>query len=811
MPIAKIQLDRETDVAPRPFIISANIAALITLFVGILALPMVSLSQFGIGPDVAKKFFLLGVLVVAIALWIVGRLQDGEIKLPWSLPIAMLPLVPLGFIIASIFSSGVRYSLLGSLYQSGTALSILALATLTLLIAIFFDSRKHLFNLYLGISFVALVVGVYYLLFIPVGAFVWSGIFNFLPQVLVGKWYETAVFFGFSALVSLFMLELSALGNSLLLKRLIMASFVVSLLMLMLTNFTLVWIITGVVSLSVFVYALAVGSNQGKDQRGFLDGHQVFRPSFFFLLVALLFIILGRAGGPLNDGLNAVYAKANITFVEVRPGWVSSYEVAKEVLKKDPLTGIGPNNFSSAWSMYRPKIVNELQFWNVNFSEAVGSLPTFVVTTGLVGTLAILALFFALVYVAITSFRRLSAEPMTQFLAVLSMVGMFYFWLTCILYTPDTLGLPMLFIMTGVFLATLTTAKVLPTKTITINSNSKTHFISLLVLVLLLIVTIALGYLLLQRFWSVIRYQQAVQAMSVGNLERADTLSTKAIKLNTKDPAYFRLYSRIKIEELNKLVASEEGRTASAQPIIKNLFDASIVSATEAIKLAPSDYANTMALGNVYEYLAGLGIKGAYEQAKINYENAIKQNPNNPEIFLSLARLEITQNRFSVARDYLEKALKIKTNYSSSILLLSQLDVEDVGTSAAIRRLEEATAVVPGDTSILFQLGFLRYRTGDYAGAVEAMQSVIRFSPNGLNANASYFLGLAYDGLGQTAKAIEQFSLIARYNPDNTEVKTIITNLKSGRAALAGLGGEPVKAEPTEEETEADQTAEKTK
>ncbi|OHA58492.1 MAG: hypothetical protein A2571_01805 [Candidatus Vogelbacteria bacterium RIFOXYD1_FULL_44_32] len=817
MPIVKIESAREAILAPvRRSMISANTAAFFTLFVGIIILPLISLSQFGIGPDVAKKFFLLGVLVVTIALWLVGRLQDGEVKLPWSLPMIFLPLISVSFIISAIFSTGVRHSLLGSLYQSGTALSILALSALTFFIVLFVDSRKHLFNLYLGISLAALVVAVYYLLVVPLGSWLWPSLFNYLPQVLIGKWYETAVFFGFTALVALFMLELPALGTSLVLKRLSIASFVASLLMLMFTNFTIVWIITGVIALSVFVYALAASAGQQTEvRRGFLDGRQVFRPSFFFLLLALLFIILGRPGGPLNDGLNTIYAKANVSFVEVRPGWASTLMVATEVLKRDPLTGIGPNNFSNAWASYRPRVVNELQYWNVDFADSVGIIPTFVVTTGLAGTLALVLFFLSLVYVAVKSISKLPNDPLTQFLVVLSGVGALYFWLTSFLYTPDAIGLPMLFVMTGLFLASLTVAKILPVKTIQINSNPRTYFAYLLVLVLLLVMAITGGYILLQRFWSVVRYQQATVALAKSEVDKADSLVISAIKLNSKDPLYYRLLSRIKLEELNRLISTAEGKSESAKPILQNMIGTAIAAAQEAVKLDPGSYGSTVALGNVYEYLAGLGVAGAYDQAKVAYEDAAKKNQNNPEILLSLARLEITQGKFASARTYLEKALAIKSNYSSSILLLSQLDLEDIGTSAAIKRLETALAAVPNDTSLLFQLGFLRYRAGDYEGTANAMRSVISFSPGGLNANASYFLGLAYDKLGQTAKAIEQFALIARYNPDNVEVKEILRNLRAGRPALAGLGEQaPAEAEPAEEDdqaTEAEATKEQKK
>ena len=65
-------------------------------------------------------------------------------------------------------------------------------------------------------------------------------------------------------------------------------------------------------------------------------------------------------------------------------------------------------------------------------------------------------------------------------------------------------------------------------------------------------------------------------------------------------------------------------------------------------------------------------------------------------------------------------------------------------------------------------------------------ERTIQLSPN--YSNARYFLGLIYDRESEVkAKALEQFLIIAALNPDNDEVKKIITNLRAGRSALFGI------------------------
>jgi tetratricopeptide (TPR) repeat protein len=53
--------------------------------------------------------------------------------------------------------------------------------------------------------------------------------------------------------------------------------------------------------------------------------------------------------------------------------------------------------------------------------------------------------------------------------------------------------------------------------------------------------------------------------------------------------------------------------------------------------------------------------------------------------------------------------------------------------------------------------------------------------------NAMYFLGLTYDKLGDKQKALEQFQKVSDLNPDNADVKKIVSNLQAGKKALDGL------------------------
>ena len=76
----------------------------------------------------------------------------------------------------------------------------------------------------------------------------------------------------------------------------------------------------------------------------------------------------------------------------------------------------------------------------------------------------------------------------------------------------------------------------------------------------------------------------------------------------------------------------------------------------------------------------------------------------------------------------------------------------------------------------------MKYQLGDISGARGAFANLLSINPN--YSNAKYYLGLIYDRDGNKQAAIKEFEEILQLNPGNADVKRILDNLKSGKAAL---------------------------
>ena len=88
--------------------------------------------------------------------------------------------------------------------------------------------------------------------------------------------------------------------------------------------------------------------------------------------------------------------------------------------------------------------------------------------------------------------------------------------------------------------------------------------------------------------------------------------------------------------------------------------------------------------------------------------------------------------------------------------------------------------LTPNDPTAYFELGLLQYNAAEYSDAVTSLAKAVSLSPN--YSNAQYFLGISYSKTGDNADAIVQFETLAKTNPNNTDVASILSNLKAGKA-----------------------------
>ena len=752
--------------------------AFIVLQVTLFLTPIFFIPSLAVPLQTGRAAFILYGIIIAFIIWAIARLKDGIFEAPKSLFYASAGVLALAYTAAALFSANQSVSLSGTGLELGTLAFFLPSLVLFALVPLLVKTQEQIFRSYatLLVSFflVALFHGIRFIFGADTLSF---GIFTSATANMLGKWNDLGIFFGFSTIVSLITLERATLSK--LFKILTYICFIVSLIMLVVVNFSPVWISLAVLSLVFFVYKLSFGKEEGQ------LGARIPYHALAVLIISVLFMFAGaKISGLISDSLGT-------SQVEVRPSWGATFDIAKSAIKADPVFGVGPNRFSSQWLAHKPAGINSTQFWNVDFNYGIGFIPSFVATTGLLGLVSVLLFVGLFIALALKALLRPSASPFARYLLLSSLFASVYLWIFSFIYVPSAAIWILTVIFSGLFVAAAREDKVIETKTLSVLNRPAASFVSVLLTILALIGAVSFGYFVTIKFLANVYFQKGITTINVSNdIVMGEKGITQAITLSPSD-TYYQSLSELYLVKINTLFQDTKITQSDAQAQFQQLLGVAIQSAQAAVAYDSTNYQNYLTLGRIFEAVVPLKIEGAYDNAKKAYESALAVNPESPEIYLVLARLEVANGDNKAAKDFIAKALEKKNDYADAIFLLSQIQISENDVVNAINSVSAVATLSPNDPGIFFQLGLLYYNQKNFQNSALALERAVKLNPQ--YANAKYFLGLSYYENKNTAGALAQFKEIATTNPDNAELKAIIANLEAGKAPITP-GANPVKS-----------------
>jgi len=724
---------------------------------------------------------------LAFIVFLLSVLKSGKFELPTGWVFGGAGLVVFTTFLSAVFSGTVKMSLIGYGFEIGTFSFILAMFLFMFLVSTLYRTKERIFYAYLLFFVSFLVIAFYHLARLLLGpGFLSFGAFNTNIANAVGRWNDLAIFFGLAVVLSLVTFETLSLSK--LFRWLLYVILTVSLIFLAVVNFFTVWFVVGVFALTFFVYVFSFNSAEGlrdsqtnsnilKNISPRLATKRISYHSLIVLLVSAIFLIANAQIG------NFLATKLGISNLEVRPTMQSNYDIAKGTFKSHLLFGAGPNRFTNEWLIQKPVAVNQTVFWDTDFNYGYGLIPTFVVTTGLLGSISWTIFLALFVFVGFKLIFANGQDVFYRYLGISSFLVSLFLWIMAVLYVPSISIVTLTFFFTGLFFASAYAQGVLKTRSLSFFANPRLSFVAVLVLILVLIATLAFGYLIFQKSLSSYYFQKSVGVVNTsGDIENASKLMLRALSLS-QDDLYWRALTQINLLQLNQLLAKQNQSTEAVSDSVKQEFQRLIAdtlfSADSAISRDNTNYQNYLSRAGVYASIVQL--EGAYDKAKEAYDLALKYNPKGPAIYLALAQLEFSKGDYKNARENIIKALQLKNNYTDAYFLLAQIEIQDKNVKGAIQSVQAATLVDPTNPAIFFQLGVLQYSQGSYKDAVDSLLGAINLLPN--YANAKYYLGLSYDKLGKTKEALALFKDLLVSNPNNPDLVQIVKNLEAGKSA----------------------------
>jgi tetratricopeptide (TPR) repeat protein len=596
----------------------------------------------------------------------------------------------------------------------------------------------------------------------------------------VGSFEDLAYLLGLGVIATL--ITLRFVDVPLKVRRALLGATVISLFLLAIANSTFVWVMLALVSLGLFIEAAMMRKHSVEDvdldevalmNEGSItaeEGNHSMAFSLPVLAVAVFFLVGGNLSGALANALH-------INVLSVSPSWQSTLSIARQTYSTAPVFGTGPGSFGSEWLKYRDAALNSTVFWNTDFSSGIGFIPTSFVTTGLLGAIAwvvFLGLFIVIGLRALIA--RTSEDSFVRYVAMLALVATVYLFSAAIFAVPNSVILALAFVSAGLFASTLRFAAQSRQRGIIFAHSPRLGFVVVFSLTLLMFASVVVAYTLVERYTATIALGNANIAFSAGDVSKAEQQIASSIAFAPSSAAY-QAQANIAIVRLGQIAASTTMPAAVAQQTFQNTLSSGINAALTATRLAPSNYQNWLALGNLYAQAVPLGVSGAYDSAKTAYQKARDLNPTSPEILYILAQLDIAHKDIKAAQADLKSAIALKQDYLNAIFLLSQLEVQDGNVKEALDSALSAAYFAPNDPNVLFQVGVLRAASNDYPGAITALGAAVTANPQ--FANARYFLAAVYAKQQNFASSTEQLQEIAKLSNENaTVVAPLITALE---------------------------------
>src|SRR3989344_2415476 len=421
-----------------------------------------------------KSVLLLAGVIAVLFVLIYELWRKGSVSFPRHYFLAAAAILPAVYLLSALLSTPSSLSLFGYSFEVGTfGYMLIGSSALVLSAMVFADTSRTLQALvafFLSLSLIAV--------------FVMGKFFGNMGNP-VGNWTDLAVVFGLLSVFTALVLGMIPMKSGI--RLLSYLVFFLSTALLIIINFSTAFIFTLVATALLFLYFTKIedqyhfnGNEDVASGRGFFTG-PLFLPALL-AVVSLVFLVNPNISAKQGTLGNVVARTFGIENTEVRPSFSATLGISKAVLSQAGLLGSGPNTFRHDWLIYKPAGINTTPFWSVAFPFGVGFIPTQIASTGILGSALWLAFFILLIALGIKAFSHIPKSRAERFTVVASLLASFFLWAVSFLYVPSGTVLWLAFIFSGLFVASLATAEIIPTRTLSLRISAQNRFVSLLFL-----------------------------------------------------------------------------------------------------------------------------------------------------------------------------------------------------------------------------------------------------------------------------------------------------------------------------------------
>jgi Flp pilus assembly protein TadD len=166
------------------------------------------------------------------------------------------------------------------------------------------------------------------------------------------------------------------------------------------------------------------------------------------------------------------------------------------------------------------------------------------------------------------------------------------------------------------------------------------------------------------------------------------------------------------------------------------------------------------------DYGIGLFLQGDLAGAEAAFTRVTEIAPANPDGWVNIGRVRVQEGNLEGAREVLARALELSPQLARAHYFYARVLRAEGEFDEAARHLQVVLAQYPKDRVVRNDLGRIRFLQRRYADAVREFEQTLRIDPEDLQAH--YNLMLAYNGLGDTARAEEHKARYLRFKADES-------------------------------------------
>ena len=408
--------------------------------------------------------------------------------------------------------------------------------------------------------------------------------------------------------------------------------------------------------------------------------------------IALLFLLIGRYLfflPPLPPELNLTFSSTASIVKSTLTNW------------RYLLLGSGPGTFEYDFLKFKPLGLNQTNFWSFRFSQGANSFLTFLTDLGILG-------FLSLITLLILFFKSIFEEEDEK---ISLLIFPSFFLVICLFFFP-------FFFSQGVFLSLFLGVLTSSNKRKEINlqffsenlanlrrtsSKEKMKVFSLfLFFVLLTFLNLAAICFFLKGYLAAFYYQKGLKKLRENNFTQANNFLSRAVVLDGSTDFYKRDLSQVLLQDgLQDLTAKDSQKNKEKQnsglrkvslaiSVAKNL--------TDSHSFEPLNWEN---LGDIYQRIIPFS-QGAENFARNSYQKAIEMDPKNPRLPLNIAVTLVNsadkdkalgtqknwQEKLELAKKFVDKSLKLKSNYQDALFVSQQISLR-LKEKSSIKKKEE--------------------------------------------------------------------------------------------------------------------------